>query len=303
MGKRHTARRYYNLLTCTWQKGKKTMRITLLGTGTPMLDPARQQSALLIEIGGDKLLFDTGRGVTAQLAGIGIPSSQVNPIFITHHHYDHICDLGEFLLTSWHNGREQPLNVYGPPGTARIVTALFEHVYARDIAFTLFNEDGGVDIRKLVLVKDTTAGLVCDSGRWKVMAEYVDHGNNMGLSHEDWPCLGYRIEAEGKAIALSGDTVDCDGLDRLAHGADCLVQCCYLAEAEITAPAFVHLATHVIASSGQVGKIAARNEVRKLVLTHIRPKSETMLRSLAQDVRNVYSGEVLLGEDLMAIEV
>ena len=279
------------------------MRITLLGTGTPMLDPSRQQSALLIEIGDEKLLFDTGRGVTAQLTRIHVPPWQVNPIFITHHHYDHICDLGEFLLTSWHNGREQPLNIYGPPGTAGIVAALFEHVYARDIAFTLFNEDDVVDIRKLVQITEVTAGLVYDSGRWKVVAEYVDHGYSLGLSQEDWPCLGYRIEAEGKVIALSGDTVDCDGLDRLAQGADCLVQCCYLAEAEITDPAFVHLAKHVIASSGQVGKIAARNEVRRLVLTHIRPKSETMLRSLAQDVRNAYSGEVFLGEDLMVIEV
>ena len=279
------------------------MRITLLGTGTPMLDPARQQSALLVEIGDEKLLFDTGRGVTTQLARIHVPPWQVNPIFITHHHYDHICDLGEFLLTSWHNGREQPISIYGPPGTAGIVAALFEHVYARDIAFTLFNEDDVVDIRKLVQITEVTAGLIHDSGRWKVVAEYVDHGNSMGLSHEDWPCLGYRIEAEGKVIALSGDTVDCNGLDRLAQGADCLVQCCYLAEAEITDPAFVHLAKHVIASSGQVGRIAARNGAKRLVLTHIRPKSETMLRSLAQDVRNAYSGEVLLGEDLMVIEV
>ncbi len=279
------------------------MRITLLGTGTPVLDPARQQSALLIEIGDEKLLFDTGRGVTTQLASISIPPRQVNPIFITHHHYDHICDLGEFLLTSWHNGREQPLSLYGPPGTAGIVAALFEHVYARDIAFTLFNGTDVVDIRKLVQIKEVTAGLVCHSDRWKVVAEYVDHGNSMGLSHEDWPCLGYRIEAEGRVIALSGDTVACDGLDRLAQGADCLIQCCYLAEAEITDPAFERLAKHVIASSGQVGEIAARNKVRRLVLTHIRPKSETMMHSLAQDVRSAYSGEVLLGEDLMAIEV
>jgi len=89
----------------------------------------------------------------------------------------------------------------------------------------------------------------------------------------------------------------------LSDRADCLVQCCYLAEAEITDPAFERLAKHVIASSGQVGKIATRNKVRRLVLTHIRPKSETMMRSLVQDVRSAYSGEVLLGEDLMTIEV
>jgi ribonuclease BN (tRNA processing enzyme) len=97
--------------------------------------------------------------------------------------------------------------------------------------------------------------------------------------------------------------VACAGLDRLAHGADVLIQCCYLAEAEITNPAFARLAKLVIASSGQVGKIAARNKVKRLVLTHIRPKSEAMMRSLEKDVRRDYSGEVYLGEDLMVIDV
>lgn len=279
------------------------MRVTLLGTGTPILDPARQQSALLVEIGDEKLLFDTGRGVIVQLASVGIHPQQANPIFITHHHYDHICDLGEFLLTSWHSGREAPIDVYGPRGTAEIVAALFEQVYARDITFALFNWDDVADIRELVQVKEVTPGLVCDSGRWRVFAEYVDHGNSLGLSREDWPCLGYRVEAEEKALAISGDTVTCDGLDRLARGADCLIQCCYLAEAEITDPALERLSKHVIASSGQAGKIAARNQVKRLVLTHIRPKSEAMMRSLVEDVRNAYSGEVLLGEDLMAIDI
>lgn len=124
------------------------MQITLLGTGTPILDPNRQASALLIEIGDDKLLFDAGRGVTTQLMKAGIYPQDVNPILITHHHYDHIGNLGELLLTSWHNGRETPLNIYGPPGTTKIITALLGQVYARNVAFALFNEEGMVDIKR-----------------------------------------------------------------------------------------------------------------------------------------------------------
>ena len=121
------------------------MQIILLGTGTPILDSTRQQSALLVDIGDEKLLFDAGRGVTSQMARAGIQPQQVDAVFITHHHYDHISDLGEFLLTAWHNGRETPLNLYGPHGTAEIVAALLGQVYARDIAFALFNaDDAGV---------------------------------------------------------------------------------------------------------------------------------------------------------------
>jgi ribonuclease BN (tRNA processing enzyme) len=279
------------------------MQITLLGTGTPVLDPARQQSALLVDLNDERLLFDAGRGVTSQMARLGIQPQQVGSVFITHHHYDHISNLGEFLLTAWHNGRETPLNIYGPHGTAEIVATLLGQVYARDIAFALFNVADAVDIRDLVQVTEITSGWAQDSGKWKVFAEYVDHGNSSGLSHEEWPCFGYRLEAEGKVIAISGDTVACEGLDRLAQDADVLIQCCYLAEDEITTPASERQARYVIASSGQVGKIATRAKVKKLVLTHIRRKSEAMMRSLIEDVRKDYKGELVVGEDLTVIDV
>lgn len=279
------------------------MQIILLGTGTPILDSTRQQSALLIDIDGVKLLFDTGRGVTSQMARLGIGPQTVDAVFITHHHYDHISDLGEFLLSAWHNGRTAPLPVYGPPGTAAIVNALFDSVFARDIAFARLTTPEGPDIREIVQVKESTVGLVCAIDTYRVLADYVNHGNSLGLSYEQWPCLGYRLEAEGKVVAISGDTVACAGLDRLAHAADCLIQCCYLAEAEITTPVFARLSTHVIASAGQVGRIAAHNQVKKLVLTHIRPKSATLLQSMLEDVRRTYLGEVLLGADLMVIDL
>jgi ribonuclease BN (tRNA processing enzyme) len=279
------------------------MQIILLGTGTPILDPTRQQSALVVDTRGENLLFDSGGGVTAQMARAGIRPQQVDAVFITHHHHDHICGLGEFLLTAWHNGREMPLAIYGPSGTAEIVSALLGQVYARDIAFALLGAEDAVDVRDLVQVIEVFSGWTYDCGRWKVLAELVEHGNRWGLSYEDWPCLGYRLEAEGKVIAISGDTVACEGLDRLAHNADILIQCCYLAEEEITTPVFERLARDVIASSGQVGPIATRNHVKKLVLTHIRPKSPAMMRSLIEDVRKDFRGEVVLGEDLMVVEV
>lgn len=277
------------------------MRLILLGTGTPVLDPTRQQAALVLQINGSNLLFDAGRGVTSQLLQAGITPQTVDAVFLTHHHYDHISNLGEFLLTAWHNGRATPITVYGPPGTAAIVTALFTQVYARDIAFTLFMNPDGTDIRDLVQVTEVSEGVVCDTGAYRVFSAYVDHGNSLGLAREQWPCLGYRIESAGKVIALSGDTVACAGLDRLAQGADCLVQCCYLAEAEITTPAFVRLATHVIASAGAVGQIAARNQVKQVVLTHIRPKSVDLLQAMIEDVRRSYQGDVIVGADLMVI--
>ncbi|MEM7344806.1 MAG: MBL fold metallo-hydrolase, partial [Chloroflexota bacterium] len=101
------------------------MKLHLLGTGTPVLDIQQlATTAILIEDGSKKILFDAGRGVTSQLLQQGINLTTIGTLFITHHHYDHICDLGEFLLTSWHNGRVDPIRVFGPAGTAAIVDAM-----------------------------------------------------------------------------------------------------------------------------------------------------------------------------------
>ena len=118
-----------------------------------------------------------------------------------------------------------------------------------------------------------------------------------------WVCLGYRVEAEGKVVAFSGDAVQCDGLERLARDADVLVQCCYMARAELTTPYFERLARETIACADTVGLIACEARVKKLVLTHFRPMSDALLQSIAADVARDYDGPVVLGRDLMEITV
>ena len=56
-------------------------------------------------------------------------------------------------------------------------------------------------------------------------------------------------------------------------------------------------------TSGVVGKIAARNKVKKLVLTHFREKSAELMRSLEADVRRDWDGPLVVGEDLTSFEV
>ncbi len=278
------------------------MKIKLLGTGSPIYDVNRQHSSVVVEIGGEKILIDCGRGVTSQLLRGDISPLEIDHIFITHHHFDHICDLGEFLMSAWHNGHQDPFYICGPNGTKKIIDALLNVVFTRDIEFALRAEKDIQDIRELVRVTEINEGLICENEKWKIFAEPVNHGENLGLN-EDWNCFGFRIEAEGKTVAISGDTTACEGLNRLAFEADCLVQCCYLGEAEITNTAFEYLAKNVIASSGQIGKIATENKVKKLVLTHFRPKPEAMMVSILGDVKKEFNGEIILGKDLMTVEI
>jgi ribonuclease Z len=280
------------------------MKLTLLGTGGPMPDPIRHGSAAALEVGGARLLFDTGRGVVLQLTRAGIPVEQVHHVFVTHHHYDHIGDLADVVLTGWLQGRRQPLRIIGPPGTRSIVMALIDQVYERDIAFRSQGELA-IDWAP-VESADVVSGLVHDGGSWRVFAEPVVHGH--GLDYPEafrrrWVCLGYRVEAEGKVVGFSGDSIRCEGLERLARDADVLVQCCYMARAELTTPRSLRLAQETIACADTVGRIAREARVRKLVLTHFRPASAAIIESIAADVAQDYAGPVVLGTDLMEIPV
>ena len=284
------------------------MRITLLGTGGPRPDPKRQGPATLVEAGGLRLLFDAGRGVATQLARTGVRTDDLDAVFITHHHFDHIGGLGDLLMAAWNNGRTDPLTVVGPLGTGEIISALFDHVYARDIEFRIAEDwalghpleppAAMVEVREMLNGGiELTHGVHIEVGR-------VEHGSTaLDLTIEQWSTLGYRIEAEGKSVAISGDAVAGASLSQLAASADALVMCAYLAEDEITTDADRFLTDNILAGAPQAASIATDAGVQRLILTHIREKSQEASKAMAEQVAAAFDGEVIVGEDLLTIDV
>ncbi|PHQ95391.1 MAG: metal-dependent hydrolase [Marinosulfonomonas sp.] len=282
------------------------MRLSLLGTGTPRPSIERQCTANLVQIGDVNIMVDAGRGAVAQLVNLGHDPVDIDYIFITHHHFDHIGNLGDLIMAAWNNGRDRPVHIFGPDGTADIIDHLFA-IYRRDIEFRLLEErvlgSPIPDIRDLLQVTHIVAGDGYQGDGWSVVAGQVEHGHGLGLSHEEWPCFGYRIMAGDKVLTISGDTIDCDGVRALAAGADLLLQCCYLAEAEIDGREKRLLSDVVLASAKQASRIARAAGVGKMVLTHLAPKSDAMLQAALEEACDGFTGEVVLGADLMVIDV
>lgn len=280
-------------------------KIVLLGTGGPKIDPDRMGPATLVKIKGKNYLFDAGRGASTQLARSGVETSELDAIFITHHHFDHLSSLDDILFSAWNGGRITSLPVYGPSGTASIIEALINNIYKNDIHFreTEARLTGNTlsDIREIIKVIEIDGGLVHQQNGITIACERVEHGHGLGIPQTHWCCLGYRIESNNKVITISGDSVDCPGLQTLAQGADLLVQCCYLADSEIIDKEHRIIARHILASSGMAGQIAAKAGVKKLALMHLRRKSEEILRQLESDVKQSFAGKVLVGKDLMEI--
>jgi ribonuclease BN (tRNA processing enzyme) len=282
-------------------------RIILLGTGGPKPDAHRQGPCLAIESQGRYLIFDAGRGAATQMAAAGISVDQVNQIFITHHHYDHIGNLGDVILSGWNLGRKETLQVFGPKGTADIVDVLLNQVYKKDIEFRMteaaLTHVELANIHDGVRVKDVQPGLVYEDEVFQVFCEYVSHGHGLGISQDNWKCLGYRVVTQGKSIAVSGDAVNCDGLDRLAKDADALVLCCYLSKKELADMEGGYIARHILTCSPQAGQIAGRAGVETLILTHIREKNNEQINILVKEIQDNFKGQVIAGQDLLVVDV
>src|SRR5215471_19345248 len=93
------------------------MRVTLLGTGCPQCDPDRLGPASLVQQGGRQLLIDVGSGATQRLVSAGSSGRALEAVLLTHLHSDHIVDLFQLVISSWHQGRNRPQRIYGPTGT------------------------------------------------------------------------------------------------------------------------------------------------------------------------------------------
>lgn len=99
------------------------LEVTFLGTGASAPSARRSTAAVLVARGGDRLLFDCGEGTQRQMQkSLGL--TQVDEIYLTHYHADHMLGLPGLLKTYDLTDREAPLRVYGPPGLKELFTIL-----------------------------------------------------------------------------------------------------------------------------------------------------------------------------------
>jgi|JI10StandDraft_1071094.scaffolds.fasta_scaffold79425_3 ribonuclease Z len=197
-------------------------RITIVtcGTGSP-IPSARAQSCLAVFVNGQFLLFDAGDRAQNSMENLNLPVTDIDAVFLTHFHSDHIADLGEVISRSWILGRNQPLAVYGGREVEQVVSG-FNAAYTADDAYRIAHH--GADL--FPAVRPATAVVIHDPGPEGSVVYEVDGVRVLAYKVDHSPvatALGFRIEYAGKVVAISGDTIDTPGLRALAASADVLV--------------------------------------------------------------------------------
>ena len=272
------------------------IRVTLLGTGNPTPTMDRFGPSILIEAGGRKFLFDAGRGALQRLTQAQIRWQDIDGVFLTHLHSDHVVGLPDVWLTGWlvSAGRNRPLRVWGPKGTESMTSHLAA-AYEFDIRARIADHSAPDGV--VMLADDIEDGEVFREGGLTITAFDVDHGSVA-------PALGYRIDFGGRSVVLSGDTRVSESLARHAEGVDLLVHEVVVPEALVRAglpPGRVSSIVAVHATPEQAGEVFTRTKPRLAVYSHIVPFGNE--NDIIAPTRRTYSGPLELGEDLMVIEV
>lgn len=273
-------------------------RVTLLGTGAPPPRLDRFGPSTLVEAGGKRFIFDAGRGAMQRLHQLGVPFGDIDGLFLTHHHSDHVVGFPDLWLTGWIGRpwgmRRTPLEVWGPEGTRQMVEHL-PQAFAVDIRVRRRNYPSeGV----MLVAHEIDEGVVFERDGVRITAFEVDHGG------EELPAFGYRIDYTGRSAVLSGDTTFNENLIRCADGADVLVH--EVTAAGGAAAENVEQLERIAANHttpGQAGEIFTRVKPKLAVYNHLLLFGSATPEDLVPMTRKTYAGPLIVGEDLMQIEI
>lgn len=318
--------------------GDAKLGLALLGTqaGPPVVaDRAGIASALVVD--GHVYVVDCGRAATTQYLRAGLQFRNLNSIFLTHLHADHLADYYNFFLLAGHipNPRGDnlpgPIDVYGPgpagglppkfgggqaptvhpeaptPGTREMTERLHA---AYSYSDNIFLRDMNIrDVRTLSKVHEIEMPEVGANFQntappmqpFEVMRDERVRVTATLVPHGPvFPAFAFRFDTEHGSVTFSGDTAKTPNLIELAKDTDILVHEAIGVQGADIPPAVLD---HMLQSHVEVqetGHVAQAANARTLVLSHISDLAQNPIDENAWKnwAQQGYDGEVVVGRDL-----
>lgn len=270
---------------------KPRTRVILLGTGNPNADPERHGASTAIAVDDAVYIVDFGPGVVRRASAAGLAMPKLSRAFVTHLHHDHTSGYADLIFTPWTLDRTEPLEVYGPPGIAKMTEHLVA-AYSEDIELRLNGLEPANKTGYKVNAHEISPGVIYKDDKVTVKAFAVPHGS--------WKhAYGFRFETPDRVIVVSGDTTVSPAVEENARGADVLLHevICGAGLAKRTPDwKAYHTAFHTTAPD--LGRIAVRAQPKALVLHHVLLSGCTE-EELLKEIRGAgFTGRTVIGKDL-----
>ena len=289
--------------------------ITLGTMAGPYPDPERSQPANALILGDDVYLIDAGDGAAGRLVTAGYSMHSLRAIFISHLHFDHIGGLPAILGLRFQTTAPERVTIYGPPGTRQAVDGIY--AFMQPFIDTGIATTGGAAQpadrdTEVVEIRD---GEILEFDGLTVTAVDNTHLGIPGVEYDRdrYQSLSFRFDLPDRSIVYTGDTGPSGAVEELARGADVLVAEMMDMEwaienvrrqnPSIPQPVFErvsnHLRTHHLTPL-QVGEMATRVGVGKVVVTHFSPgfTDPDVVSGYERQVRAAYDGDVVIANDL-----
>jgi len=299
------------------------LRITFLGTGGSIPTATRSLPSIAVRRGGELLLFDCGEGTQRQMILSRIGFKPKTYIFLSHLHLDHISGLPGIIHTLCLLDRQEPLHVFGPPGTMRYVRHILEMagheppfpirvhevgeglIYrGKDYGVYAAPADHNVPCLAYAIIEDERPGKfypekarrlgVPEGPLWRLL----QHGQSITLPSgrvvHPWEVCGPR--RPGRKVVYSSDTRPTDSVIELAENADVLIH-----DATFDEDLLERAVEDGHSTAMQAAKVARLAGVRRLYLTHISARYRDA-SSLLRNARRIFPN-TWVAEDLMTVEV
>jgi ribonuclease BN (tRNA processing enzyme) len=278
------------------------MKLTILGSGSPEAYARRASSGYLLEVAGQRILFDCGGGVVSRLVEAGFKPSDIDVLFFTHLHSDHMMDFARLVHAAWDEGGK-PLKVFGPAPIKDVTEKLFgrDGVFAHDLVARtqlkgsqeVWLERGGTLPRPWPSpeVTEIEPGFTLQGEGWSLASCSVPHAQPF------LTCMAFSVSGEGEKFVYSGDAGLTDELETLTKDADLLLHWCYRLSDETDVSPFMRETTP---TPPDIAAMAERAGVNRLILTHFRvhmDEPEKHAKAL-RELSDHFSGTSSIAEDL-----
>jgi ribonuclease BN (tRNA processing enzyme) len=221
------------------------MRLQFVGCGDAFGSGGRFNTCFHLIGRGINVLIDCGATSLVSMNKLAIDPNDIDVIFLTHFHADHVGGLPPFLLdANYVLKRDRALTIVGPPSLKARYAGIMEAGFpgTRDLALRF-----PLELQELEIGKRATVDGV------RVTPYHVVHDDRAG------PCLGLRFEAEGKVIAFSGDSEWTNTIIDIGYHADLFICEAYTRDKPI--------ATHMALSS--IERHLDQISPKRLILTHM----------------------------------
>ncbi len=286
----------------------ESIYVYTVGTSSP-LPSQRAQTGTAIIVNGHFFMFDVGDGVVRQAGNMGLPLNRLDGIFITHYHSDHFMDLAALISRSWLMGRSNDLHLYGPDGTDSINQSVKGFLHLENKHRVDHHGHEIMDISKVHAISHEFKNV--QNSKEVIYQQDGITITAFDVNHEPIePAVGYAIEYKGKKVVISGDTKKNDLVLEMAKDADLLLHEVILNSllrqmsanlGEIGMTRNEKIITDVQdyhTTPAEVAEIAAKANVKKLVLHHYAPAPDfRFIKNLYKKELVGYDGPIVFSND------